>query len=232
VDEDAEARNEAGVKADVLPAMLRAMGASGGAQKDELFTNIKPLTISNTQAKPDYYWGAQPGQLNLRVREDLSEHIAPQPGLPIVPNFFLEAKGPNGSAAVAVRQACHDGAIGARAMQSLRSYRQDMPAYDNNISAISSTYHAGTLKMYAHSVAQPNGPGTRPEYYMHQLRSFAMTDTADSFRQGATAFKNAMDLTAEYRNAAIARANEIAAQTIDEEEEDTTESCNGYSLDG
>ena len=46
-----------------------------------------------------------------------------------------------------------------------------------------------------------------------------MTDTADSFRQGATAFKNARDLTKEYRNAAIARANETTAQTIEDEKE-------------
>jgi hypothetical protein len=185
-----------------------------------LFTNIETLTTSNTLAKPDYYWGAEPGDLNDRVREELSKHIVPRQGLPIVPNFSLEAMGPNGSSAVALRQACHNGAIGARAMQSLRSYGQDVPVYENNISAFSGTYHGGDglLKMYAHSVAQPNGPGTRPEYYMHQLRSFAMTDTADSFRQGATAFKNAMDMTAEFRNAAIARANEIA-QTIEEEED-------------
>jgi len=53
-----------------------------------------------------------------------------------------------------------------------------------------------------------------------------MTDTADSFRQGATAFKNAMDLTAEQRNAAIARANETA-QTIEEEEDTEGEDDNG-----
>jgi hypothetical protein len=80
-----------------------------------------------------------------------------------------------------------------------------------------------TCKLLDPSLTQPNGPGTRPEYYMHRLRSFAMINTADSFRQGATAFKNPMDLTSERRNAAIARTNEIAAQTIDEEEEDIEE---------
>jgi hypothetical protein len=45
-----------------------------------------------------------------------------------------------------------------------------------------------------------------------------MTHSKDSFREGATAFKNAMDLTAEYRNAAIAHANEIAPTTEEEEE--------------
>jgi hypothetical protein len=137
-----------------------------------------------------------------------------------VPNFSLEAKGPNGDGRVAVRQACHNGALGARAIQSLQSYGRNEPVYDNNISAMSATYRGGDglLKMYGHSVAQPNGPGTRPEYYMHQLGAHAMTHSKDSFRQGATAFKNAMDLTSEHRNSAIARANEIA-QTIEEEED-------------
>jgi hypothetical protein len=80
--------------------------------------------------------------------------------------------------------------------------------------------------MYSHSVAQPNSPGTRLEYYMHQLRSFAMTDTPESFRQGATALKNAMDLAKEHRDTAIARANEIA-QTIEEEEDIEGEDDNG-----
>jgi hypothetical protein len=38
-----------------------------------------------------------------------------------------------------------------------------------------------------------------------------------------TAFKNAMDLTGEYRNAVIARVNEMASQTIEEKEEAETE---------
>jgi hypothetical protein len=165
-------------------------------------------------------YGARPEQLDSRVRKRLSKYIAPQQGLPIVPNFFLETKGPDGSAAVVRRQACHDGAIGARAVHSLQTYGQDVPAYDNSISAVSGTYHDGTLKMYAHSVAQPNGPGTRPEYYMHQLDSYSMTGKKKRFLEGATAFKNAIDLTVEHRNAAITRANETAQTTEEEEEEE------------
>ncbi|WEW61564.1 hypothetical protein PRK78_007055 [Emydomyces testavorans] len=216
---DAKARNEQDVRMEVLPALLDAMGASGGAQKDILFTNINSLTNSVTQAKPDYYYGAQPEQLDPGVYEELSSHIAPRPSLPIAPNLFLEAKGPAGSTVVGLRQACHDGAIGARAIHSLQTYRQKTPVYDNNIYTISSTYHAGQLKMYGHSAAQPNGPGTQPEYYMHQLNAYSMTGDQEIFLKGATAFKNAMDLTKEYRNTAIARANEIAARPAEDDEE-------------
>jgi hypothetical protein len=56
---------------------------------------------------------------------------------------------------------------------------------------------------------------------MHQLDGWSITGNKNSILTEATAFKNATDLAAEYRNTAIARANKIAAQTVDEEEEDT-----------
>jgi hypothetical protein len=51
---------EDAVKELVLPAMLKAIAASRGAQKKVLFTNIPPATDNIAQAKPDYYYGAQP----------------------------------------------------------------------------------------------------------------------------------------------------------------------------
>ncbi|KAF2457425.1 hypothetical protein BDY21DRAFT_343813 [Lineolata rhizophorae] len=231
VEADADAFNEDEIKDSVLPAMLNAMGASSGARKNVLFTSIEPITDGITQAKPHYYYGARPEQIHKKIRDpdvpdNLISHIIPSNNdhLPAAPNFFMKAKGPAGSAAEARRQACHDGAIGARAMQSLLSYGQSEPVYDNNAYTISSTYHDGTLKMYGRSVAQPNGPGTRPEYYMHQIDTYGMTGNKKSFLQGATAFKNAQDMTRGHRNAAIARANEMAAQTVEEEEEDDDDS--------
>ena len=43
---------------------------------------------------------------------------------------------------------------------------------------------------------------------MTQLRSFALTDTIDTFRQGATAFRNGRDLAKEWRDEFIIAANE------------------------
>lgn len=158
---------------------------------------------------PDLYYGARREQLNRQVRDELSDQIIPstQHDLPIVPNFFLALKGPDGSIAVAGRQASYDGALGARAMHSLQSYGQDESVYDNNAYTITPIYHGGHLKIYTSHPAQPNGSGSRPEYYMTQLRSFAMTNTADTFRQGATAFRNARDWTKEQRDKAIDQAN-------------------------
>jgi len=58
--------------------------------------------------------------------------------------------------------------------------------------------------------SQPTSCEGRPECHMTQLRSFAMTDTAETFRQGATAYRNARDWVKEQRDEAIKRANERA----------------------
>jgi hypothetical protein len=71
--------------------------------------------------------------------------------------------------------------------------------------------------MYTHSIARPNGPGTETEYHMHQLRSFALNDTTETFLAGATTLKNALDITREYRDDAIASANETARRKAQEQ---------------
>ena len=177
---------------------------------DILFTNLDPLTTDVlTAAKPDLYYGARPEQLDRRVREHLSGHIIPstQDSLPIAPNFFLAAKGPDGSLTVAGKQACYDGALGARAMHSLEQYGQE-PVYENNAKTITSIYHGGQLKIYTSHSAQPDGAGSRPEYFMNQVGTWGMTGFPDTFRAGATAYRNARDWAKEQRDEAIRRANE------------------------
>ncbi|KAI9782238.1 MAG: hypothetical protein M1839_005352 [Geoglossum umbratile] len=225
VREDEKAFNEDDVKDSIIPVMLKAAGAFRRAKKNILFMNIAPIAPHISQAKPDYYYGARPGQIHLSVRNDeqLSKHITPSKHthLPVVPNFSLEAKGPHGTTAEALLQACHNGVVGARAVHSLNTYGQDQPIYNNDLYAISSFYLGGVLKMYGHSVAQPNGRGTQPEYCMHKLGGWEMTSNRDTFLKGVTVFKNAMDLTKEYRDVAIAHANEHATdreENIDDEE--------------
>lgn len=157
---------------------------------------------------PDLYYGARPEQLDARIRTKLSGHIIPstQDSLPIAPNFFLAAKGPNGTAAVADGQACYDGALGARGMHSLQSYGQDDTMYDQNAYTISSIYQGGTLKMYtSHPAIGPDG-GT--DYYMNQLDAWALTGNPDTFRKGVAAYRNARDWAKEKRDDFISTANE------------------------
>src|SRR5579862_7218344 len=90
---------------------------------------------------------------------------------------------------------CYDGALGARGVQMLQSFGRDAQAsYDNNAYTISSTYHhTGLLKMYTHHPTQPKAPGGEPEYNMTQLGAWALTGSPETFRQGASAFRNARD---------------------------------------
>ena len=176
-------------------------------------TNLDPLTDGTlVPGNPDLYVGARPEQLNRQVRNDLSKQIIPstQDDLPMVPNFFLAVKGPDGAPAVTGRQACYDGALGARGIHSLQTYRQDEPAYENNAYTVTSIYHDSQLKMYTSHPAQPRGPGSRPEYHMTQINAWAMAGNAKTFRQGATAFRNLRDWTKEQRDAAIRYANDRA----------------------
>ena len=197
----------------VIPIIEGKITDDKCVEGEVLFTNLKSLTNDMlTAAKPDLYYGARPEQLDRRVRDELSGHIIPstQDDLPIAPNFFLAAKGPDGTAAVARRQACYDGALGARGIHSLQSYGEDEPVHDNNAYAISSIYSDGQLKMYTSHPTQPTSPKGRPEYFMTQLNTWGMTGNLDTFRQGATAYRNARDWTKEQRDKAIRRANERA----------------------
>lgn len=175
------------------------------------FGNLKPLTDGTlVDAKPDFYDGACPAQIDRRIRAGLGSSIIPstQQHAPALPNFFTEVKGPDGSAAVAKRQACYDGALGARAIHELRSFGADTTiAYDNNAYTITSTYHDGQLKMYTTHPEPSTDPDNSTEYHMTQLGGWALTGSNRQFREGASAFRNGRDWAEERRNELIAAAN-------------------------
>ena len=176
------------------------------------FGNLKPLTDGTlVDAKPDFYDGARLAQIDRRIRAELGSYITPstQHQAPALPNFFTEVKGPDGIGAVAKRQACYDGAVGARGIDQLRAFGADKPdtVYDDNAYTITSTYHNGHLQIYTVHPTKPTDPGNSPEYYMTQINSFAMTGTAGRFREGASAFRNARDWAEERRNELITTAN-------------------------
>jgi hypothetical protein len=178
------------------------------------FGNLDSLIEGAAPGNPDLFYGARPDDLDLRIRNKLGRFIMPstQKEIPLAPNFFLAAKGPDGSAAVANRQACYHGALGARGMQKLQSYGQSAPVYDQNAYTITSTYHYGTLNMYTTHIAPPAGSGP-PEYYMTQCDGFSLTGNLETCRQGFTAFRNAREWTEKKRDQFISDANERARST-------------------
>lgn len=202
--------DEGEVMRDVLPTIYG--DADIPHKQDLLFTRLESITDKTTvDAKPDFYDGAPLGSIDKQVREDLSPYIIPTAHrtAPVAPNFFIEAKAPNGGADVAKRQIIHDLALGARGMHQLQSYGADKLVFDNNAYTLGATYHNGQLLMYATHVT-PSGPGNSPEYHMTQLGGWATTGDPDTYRRGVAALRHGREVTMEWRDEFISAANERA----------------------
>ena len=213
---DAHAPKEKQITTSVIPIIEGDIGDAKCISGGIPFTNLDHLTDGTlVPGNPDIYYGARPKRLDRRVRDELNSHIIPstQDDLPIVPNFFLAVKGPDGSAAVAKRQASYDGALGARGMHSLQSYGQEELVFDNNARTISSVYHDGTLKMFTIHPFRLTSPGDQPEYYTNQVNTWGMTGNIETFRQGATYYRNGRDWAKEQRDEAIMLANERTGES-------------------
>lgn len=227
--------SESNVMSKIIPTIL---GNTDIPNEGNLpFTNLDSITDGTTvDAVPDLYDGSYPKDINKMVRQDLSKTVIPTSHgrAPAAPNFFVEAKAPRGGADVAKRQACLDGAVGARAMHSLQIYMGDRPepVYDGNAHSFSSTYHAGTgtLQIYAHHITSPAREEQQPEYHMTQLRTFGMTDTRETFVAGATAFRNARDLARRTRENLIHIANARAMQAAPTSNADETNEDDGLHV--
>ncbi|KAL4808741.1 hypothetical protein BDV18DRAFT_89618 [Aspergillus unguis] len=203
------------------------------ASRDTRLTNLGPLTDGTiSQAQPDITYGSCPEHLDREIRNQLYEQIVPSAddSLPVAPNFFVEVKGPCGVPRVADRQACYHGALGARAMDTLRSYQpvrgqqgsqeqhgSEPEPRNNNAYTVTVTYQGGSLNLYTSHSAMPKAISREisqcgAEYFMTPLRSFAVVSDVESYCAGAAAYRNARDWAGEVRDEAIARANERLAK--------------------
>ena len=216
--ENANARKEKQITTSVIPLMEGEIRDSRGVSGGIPFTNFDHLTDGTlVPGNPDTYYGARPEQLDRRVRDKLNKLVVPstQDDLPILPNFSLAAKGPDGSLAVAERQACYDGALGARSMHALQAFIEDEGAHDGNAYAIASIYHGGQLKMYTSHRTRSKGPEDRPEFVMTQIKGWSMTSDRETFEKGAAAYRNLRDWAKEQRDDAIYEANNKARELVD-----------------
>ncbi|CEJ91863.1 hypothetical protein VHEMI07551 [[Torrubiella] hemipterigena] len=179
------------------------------------FTNFDHLTNSTLVASsPDLFYGARPEQLDGNIRKELNGLVIPSTkhALPIAPNVFLQAKGPNTFLPGALLQACYNGALGARAMHSLQSYGQPTRFYDNKAYVLSWVYHCGTLRLFTvHPLPPPAELGGQLSFVTTHIKSWSMTGDYDYFLQGATAYRNGVDWAKQQRDEAIKEANVIAA---------------------
>ncbi|KAI9678971.1 MAG: hypothetical protein M1822_007397 [Bathelium mastoideum] len=188
------------------------------------FNNMTSLTDgTNPPWNPHSYDGAQPEQLDPKIREQLSSFIVPtkRPEDPILPNFFMELPmdgllQSREAYAIPVRKATYSGALGTRAMHALQSYGHEDASYDGNAYAFSSCYsNAGDLSICAAYACQSTKYPDRAEYFICELDHFCISADLEAFRAGVTAFRNIRDLAREQRDDAIRKANN-KARGIDE----------------
>ncbi|KAF2966227.1 hypothetical protein GQX73_g7360 [Xylaria multiplex] len=184
------------------------------SKRNLLFTELEPITDETaSKPKPDVFDGACLDDIDKRIRAD--EHIYPliiptkHVHVPVAPNFFLEVKGQSGDPAILMRQACYDGANGARAMHCLQNYGREEPIYDGNAYTFSATYHPGTrtLALYAHHPTAPASSGSKPEYHLTDLPGYYLMSDRQALVDGLTAFRNLRDMAQEFRDGFIRVAN-------------------------
>lgn len=203
------ARNEAQVMSQVLPKING--DTVYPSSENRLCNNWIPISDGTLVIpKPDYYDGLRQSPEDLELREALSKLIVPSTSFdaPFLPNFLAEAKGPGGSGEVAERQAVYDGAFAARGMHHLQIYGT-ADFYDNRAYTLTATYGRGYLEIFAHYMTSLDNtlhPLNQSHYHTTPLGSWTLKHSAESFRNGATAFRNARDLASELREQVITAA--------------------------
>ncbi|KAB8356566.1 hypothetical protein FH972_024148 [Carpinus fangiana] len=221
--ENIAALSESDVARTVFPAIIgrKKIPCSSNIE----FNNLAPLTDGGlSSCRPDYYEGSRPADLNKLVRNEIEKHIVPSSDTsrPCLPNFFAELKGPDGNTAVAQRQACYDGALGARGIHKLRAYVNEKTALDGNAYSVTTTYSGGSgsghLTIYTMHPTASKEPDRELDYRMTRVRSFALMDSIDTFRAGATAIRNAHEWAQEQRADLIQAANDLASSAVPQTE--------------
>ncbi|KAE9989862.1 hypothetical protein EG327_002164 [Venturia inaequalis] len=145
---------------------------------------------SNPQIYPN---GSLTAEIRRKVRDDLEEYIIPS-SHPALPNFFAEAKGPDGKASEAKRQITQDLAAGDRGMLRLQSYGSDEPVFDDKAHTFGSTYYIGYMQLYAMHPTKPGNADGKPEYHTTKINGYDLTGNLVHHRQGIAAFRNLRDL--------------------------------------
>ncbi|KHN94711.1 uncharacterized protein MAM_07466 [Metarhizium album ARSEF 1941] len=236
--------NRATFKNDIMTTIIPILcgDSSIHSQQNVLFTELEPITTAGAVTpKPDFFDGASLVDINHNIRNDqtFQSKVIPSKhaNVPVAVNFFFIGE-TGGDSSVALRQACYNGAYGARAMHALQNYGKVEPAYDGSAYTFTSIYEApsSTLQLYAHHIVAPANAGGPPEYYMTKIRGFYLKDSYASFVEGVKVFRNARQLAKEHRDRFIQAANmntlEAQNQTNAEEHESMSQQDADDALQG
>lgn len=205
---------------EVFGAIIGATNTCRG--RDLQFVNLAPLAgdVAPIVPAPTAFDASQAAWLHQGALDVMAHLIAPvQGGEFVAPNFFVEASGEKGGAPGAVggvedRRACYHGALGARAMHAMQNYGGEEWFYERAAHAFSATWTwEEGLTLYAHHVTAPDDPDGRgggwPEYHMTKLGTWDMKRSRKRFADGASAFRNLVEMAAGFREHLIAQVNDI-----------------------
>lgn len=215
MDADALAKTKADLLANVIPRLEGEAVGSHRTGSGIPFTNLEPLTHEILPvAQPDLFYGAPPEDIPEELRAALYHKIFPSTdeGVPVAPNFFLSVASHGGEHATATRQACYHGALGARGIQSLQSFKQPEPDWYNKAYTLTSTYHRGRFEMYAVHLTPPLAPGHPPGYAMTPVGSWDMVGSPTRFRRAMMAWRNGRDWAQKQRDEIIKLAGYVARE--------------------
>ena len=241
-EQNESAKNAKFVMQDVLPFIIGSSASiphSGGfAFKNLKALTDGSIQV----AFPESYDGCRPGELDPSIREQLGEYIVPSTDtrVPCLPTFFNVTKGPKGMIQAGQRQILYSATLGARAVHHLWCFITDFTpaspaAFDNNAYVITALYQsaAGMLWLYAtHPIpatspsfstlsqnsaaasSSPSAPNRPPlvEYRTTLIHQSLLTQSAESFREGVSAYRNAREWAKEKRDELVAAANAKVAR--------------------
>jgi len=163
--------DEATTKAEVMSQVFLIITGKTNIPSgyNQVFNNLELIGNHISNAQPDYYNGSWLAEIHSKVRDNLERYIIPlsQQHCHALPNFFTEAKGPDGKASEAKQQITQDLAVSARGMLKMQSYGLDEDVYNGNARTFGSTYYSGTstLQMFAMHPMELIKPDRRPQYH-------------------------------------------------------------------
>lgn len=162
------------------------------------FSGLQGNTLAT--ARPDQYYGLYKQRLDSEtladlnpILESLNHVIVPSQDerQPILPNLFVEFKAGNElMPTVSLRQACHYGALGARAMQHFKSYGQPGLIFDDTARAFTVTICNGVLDIYTHHLTPSSNPDLPFECHMTHVERWDMKDNLMTLNAGVRAFRH------------------------------------------
>ncbi|KAG8530636.1 uncharacterized protein KY384_004674 [Bacidia gigantensis] len=210
-----QARTEGTIMRESFPALTGGMKIPSDG--DLLWNNLDPLIegVELSQAKPDFFDGTNPLDLQVSVLDLLGNYIVPskEGQAPCLPNFTVEVKGPRGTYDVLIRQALYDSALAERAINCVLAYVDQDVDPPNFARTLSCTFIEGHLRLYSvHRTKKPtsNERPYVPHIHVHLVESFDLKLRREVWLQGVTAFRNARDMAKQWRDELVVKANQKA----------------------